>query len=100
VTIFRGGVEPWLWSERVVIRDPSRADPSRQVWGEPYEHNAQTPLEWAIFVIGHEDWHVRNPRPGPSRPEDQIDEWEANERGRRFFGALAQSKKAVVNSDE
>jgi hypothetical protein len=93
VTIFRGGVEPWLWSERVVIRDPSRADPSRQVWGEQYEHNAQRPIEWAIFVIGHEDWHVRNPRPWTSDAEDQMNEWEANERGRRFLERWRNRKK-------
>lgn len=86
VTIFRGGVEPWLLPETISVSNPARIDPSRQVWGERWSQDIQSSLEHAIFVIGHEDWHVRNPpRGNPDPAKDQIDEWEANERGRRFL---------------
>ena len=53
--------------------------------GDPYPPNLESSLEIAIFVIGHEDWHVRNPQPGKYKPEDQAKEWEANASGRRFL---------------
>ncbi|MFC4313275.1 toxin TcdB middle/N-terminal domain-containing protein [Steroidobacter flavus] len=83
VTIYRAGVEPEGWSKDFMISGPEIIDPQRQKWGETYSPNPQDPLEAAIFVLGHEDWHVRHPPSGPSSGENDLDEWNANNSGKR-----------------
>jgi RHS repeat-associated protein len=80
VTIYRGGVEAIHWPE-VIYSDPAKLDPSGGIWGQVWRPQFQSDFEAAIFVIGHESWHVANPGKSGGRPENQHYEWQANWQG-------------------
>jgi hypothetical protein len=86
VKIYRAGVEPELWkSKKWFYADDAITDPSRQKWGEEFTPGFQSDFEFAIFVIGHEKWHIDNPGMSNGSPEDEPYEWRANMQGYLFL---------------
>jgi len=87
VIVYRAGVEPWLWANDQLVADPDRIAPDRGTWAVNQALNLRSGTESALFVLGHENWHVNNPIRRPARPEDQALEWDANWAGYLFLQA-------------
>jgi hypothetical protein len=79
VTIFRSAVTVFAGG-RVYSADPARIDPSKQIFAVAYPLDRLSPLEKAVFTLGHEYAHVLDP---PYRGDiyQELKEWDANYRG-------------------
>ena len=81
VTMFRAGVEPELWPLEWTRSNETIIDRRRSHWGDTFIPEFKSDFEFAIFIMGHESWHVANPGKGGQGPEHTVAEWTANDQG-------------------
>jgi hypothetical protein len=69
----------------LVVSGPDIVDRESQTWGESWTPNPADSMEAAIFVLGHEEWHVKNPTTRELRKDEDI----MNEANAHYSGKKA-----------